>query len=62
MLPDILKVIARLNPFTYGIDALKHAVLREGVYDFPLYVDVGVLIVLSALFVCVAGLLFERKK
>lgn len=63
MLPGVLRTLTRLNPFTYGIDALKHAIFRdEGVVDFPLVVDVGVLVVASFVFVIAAGILFERRK
>ena len=62
-LPDILKWISKLNPLTFGIDALKHAILENtGVFDFPLFVDLGVLIVSSVVFVILAGIMFERKK
>ncbi|HET6514157.1 MAG TPA: ABC transporter permease [Thermodesulfovibrionales bacterium] len=63
MLPEILKIVARLNPFTYGIDALKHSVFGNlGVFDFSLLMDVSVLGITSVIFVAIAGSLFERKK
>jgi ABC-2 type transport system permease protein len=63
MLPQILKIVSRLNPFTYGIDALKHAIFRgTDVLDFPLMTDIVILIFTSVVFVVVAGSMFERKK
>jgi len=63
MLPEILKLASRLNPFTYGIDALKHAVFRAPeVVDFAVATDVAVLAVTSLVLVLIAGLLFERKR
>ncbi len=63
LLPDVLKVLTRLNPFTYGIDALKHAIFRDGgVYDFSIFMDIGILLVASIVFVAVAGTMFERRK
>lgn len=63
MLPHLLKILTRLNPFTYGIDALKHAIFRDGgVFDFPLITDIGVLVVTSVVFVVIAGIMFERRK
>ncbi|GAB4412590.1 MAG: ABC transporter permease [Thermodesulfovibrionales bacterium] len=63
MLPEILKVVTRLNPFTYGIDALKHTIFREvGASDFSIFLDIGVLIVTSIIFVVAAGVMFGRKK
>jgi ABC-2 type transport system permease protein len=62
-LPDILKWISKLNPLTFGIDALKHAILKNtGIFDFTLFVDLSVLIVSSVVFVILAGIMFERKK
>jgi ABC-2 type transport system permease protein len=62
-LPVILKLISRLNPLTYGIDALKHTIFTEKlISDFSLLTDVSILIVAAALFVTFAGILFERKK
>jgi ABC-2 type transport system permease protein len=63
MLPDILKFATRLNPFTYGIDALKHAVFGgPEVVDFTIVTDVTVLCITSVVLVIIAGLMFERKK
>jgi ABC-2 type transport system permease protein len=63
MLPSILKLLTRINPFTYGIDALKHAIFREeGVFDFPLFMDIGVLVATSVVFVIISGSLFEKRK
>lgn len=63
LLPDILKVLARINPFTYGIDALKHSVFSNmGIFDFSLLGDVAVLGATSLIFVVAAGFFFERRK
>ncbi len=62
-LPEILKLISKLNPLTYGIDALKHAIFPDsGIFDFTLPVDISILIISSTAFVITAGLMFERKK
>lgn len=62
-LPDILRIAARLNPFTYGIDALKHVIFRDSaVFDFSMIEDLGVLTSASFVFIIVAGIVFERKK
>lgn len=62
-LPKVLMTITWLNPFTYGIDALKHTLLGSaGIYDFPLLVDLGILLVTSILFVTMGAVIFERKK
>ena len=62
-LPHVLQIITRINPLTYGVDALKHVLLGDsGIVDFPIITDIFVLAVSSLLFVGAAGLLFDRKK
>lgn len=62
-LPEVLKVITRINPLTYGIDALKHMMFPgRTVFDFALTTNLAVLVVASFAFVTLAGFLFERKK
>jgi ABC-2 type transport system permease protein len=62
-LPHILQVITRLNPLTYGVDALKHVLLGDsGIVDFSIITDISVLAVTSVVFVVAAGRLFERQK
>jgi ABC-2 type transport system permease protein len=46
-LPDFLKVVAAVNPFTYGVDMLKHALL--GGTTALLGTDFGVLLDLTVL-------------
>ncbi len=65
LLPSVLQTLARLNPLTYGIDALKHLIYpfetgRMGA-DFPLVVNLLVIIGSAAIFVFLAGKGFERK-
>jgi len=66
LLPDVLKMVSKLNPLTYGIDALKNILFpletgRMGA-DFPLIVDLAVVASLALIFVFVAGKTFERKQ
>ena len=64
-LPAVLKIVAKLNPLTYGIDALKHAIFPHETGpmgpDFPIMTSVTVIILTSAAFVLIAGKAFERK-
>ena len=65
LLPTVLRIVAKCNPLTYGIDALKNIIFpletgRMGA-DFPLFVDVAVILVSSVVFVLIAGKTFERK-
>lgn len=62
-LPVVLKGISKINPLTYGVDALKHTILADSrIFDFSILSDIGILMFLSVAFVLVAALLFERKK
>jgi ABC-2 type transport system permease protein len=65
LMPSVLQFFARLNPLTYGIDALKHLIfpLEKGVmsFDFTLAVDISVIAVSALVFVVVGGKAFERK-
>ncbi len=61
-LPDVLKFITRINPLTYGVDALKHVILKDNaIFDFSMTTDLVFLAVSSILSIFIAGILFERK-
>lgn len=66
LLPDVLKVVAKLNPLTYGVDAFKNIMFPYETgrmsADFPMALDLGVIITLSLAFVLIAGKAFERKQ
>ena len=60
-LPTLLRVVASLNPYTYGVDVLKHAAIAgPGVTDFPLAIDLAVLFGFSAVALVIAGIRFSR--
>jgi ABC-2 type transport system permease protein len=65
LLPDILRIVAKLNPLTYGIDAMKHAIFPHETGhmgpDFPIMTSALVIIISSVAFVLIAGKAFERK-
>lgn len=65
LLPAVLRIAAKLNPLTYGIDALKHALFPHETGpmgpDFSIWTGIAVIIFSSLLFVLVAGKSFERK-
>lgn len=66
LLPDILGFLSRLNPLTYGVDALKNIVFPGETgrmsADFPLSSDLLVICSLAVVFVLLAGKIFERKQ
>ncbi len=64
-LPPLLAAMARMNPLTYGVDALKN-VLLPGTdvmmsADFPLLTDILVLSFLSLLFLFMSTESFKRR-
>lgn len=64
-LPRALGLFTRINPLTYGVDALKYMVLPERkllTQDFPLSLDISVIVAASLVFVTVAANVFERRK
>lgn len=65
LLPDVLRIVAKLNPLTYGIDLMKHAIFPNATGhmgpDFSILTSTAVIIFTSILFVLIAGKAFERK-
>jgi ABC-2 type transport system permease protein len=66
LLPDALKAVSKLNPLTYGVDALKNILFPyetgRMAADFSLSVDILIIVIASVFFVLIAGKLFERKQ
>ena len=65
LLPRVLGIFTRINPLTYGIDALKHMIFppnRLMAHDFTLGLDIAVIASASVVFVIIAGNVFERRK
>ncbi len=59
-LPTWLSFITYINPVTYGVDALRFVII--GVSQFPLYVDLIVLIGFAAVMFTIGTRTFERMK
>lgn len=65
LLPNILSFFTKINPLTYGIDALKYMIFLEKkllTHDFPLILDISVIVISSLIFVIIAANVFERRK
>lgn len=62
-LPEVLRWVATVNPYTYGVDLLKHAVgsAHGTAADFALATDISVLIVFTLLAVVAASWRFSRE-
>jgi ABC-2 type transport system permease protein len=65
-MPDALRQLTYLNPLTYGIDSLKHVLLRDATPpmgpEFPLVLDLAVVILLSIIMLTLAALSFRQKE
>jgi ABC-2 type transport system permease protein len=65
-MPAALRQLTMLNPLTYGIDAFKHVLLRNGIPplgpEFPLSLDLAVVAAVSAVMITLAALSFRRKE
>jgi ABC-2 type transport system permease protein len=64
-MPHALRQLTHINPLTYGIDAFKHVLLRNATPplgpEFPLPIDLSVVIGISAIMLTLAALSFRRK-
>jgi ABC-2 type transport system permease protein len=60
LMPSWLKAIARINPLTYEVDALRMLMLRSTEPSFRLLTDFSVLIVTSVILLLVASRLYKR--
>jgi ABC-2 type transport system permease protein len=66
LLPTPLRIVSKLNPLTYGVDALKNVMspLKDGPMspDFPLSVDVAAVLGMTIIFVALSAHFFDRKE
>jgi ABC-2 type transport system permease protein len=60
LMPDWLRIVSRVNPLTYQVDALRTLMLPGGTSTFGLGVDVSVLLAALVALVWTAGRLYPR--
>ena len=60
MMPAWLKVIARINPLTYEVDALRSLMLVGGPVGYMVALDLGVLLVATTIAVLIAARLYAN--
>src|SRR6185503_12576496 len=61
-LPRVLKQVAMANPYTYGVDFLKHAILQTSATpDFSLGLDIAVLAGFSIIALAIASWRFSQE-
>jgi ABC-2 type transport system permease protein len=58
MMPGWLQVVARLNPLTYLVDALRGIMIRGGQSVHPLIVDIGVMALVFVVLASIASKLY----
>jgi ABC-2 type transport system permease protein len=61
VLPDWLKVLTYIDPLTYGVDGLRYAIQGADVAQFPIFLDLGILIIFSTGMVLLGAYLFKRS-
>jgi len=61
MMPAWLRLVARANPLTYEVDALRTLMLVGGASSFGLGVDFGVLLAGPALLVTIGARLYRAS-
>jgi ABC-2 type transport system permease protein len=65
-MPPVLRHLTQINPLTYGIDAFKHVLLRNGTPplgpEFPLGLDLGIVAVISVIMLILASVSFRKKE
>jgi ABC-2 type transport system permease protein len=59
-LPDWLSLISRIDPLTYGVDALRFLLSDIGYHDLGLGLDTIVLVVIALVLLWVGGYCFEK--
>ncbi len=59
-LPIELSVISRIDPLTYGVDALRFLLSDIGYHDLGLGLDTTVLVVVSLVLLFIGGYCFEK--
>lgn len=59
-LPEWLRVLTRIDPVAYGVDALRGLMLGPKLAEFPLTLDLTVMAVFGAIMISAAVYLFEK--
>ena len=60
LMPGWLRVVSRINPLSYEVDALRALMLRDAVSAFGLTTDYAVLLAVTAVLVVVGAYLYPR--
>ena len=61
VLPTWLRFLTYIDPLTYGVDGLRFAIQGSEVAQFPIIVDLGVLVLFSLFMVLFSAYLFKKS-
>lgn len=59
-MPDWLKSIAHINPLTYEVDALRSAMLQNGISEYGIGVDCFYMLVVTCILTWIGTILYPR--
>ena len=59
-MPTFIKVLTYVDPLTYGVDGLRNVLI--GSSQFPLALDVVVMLVVCVIFLAIGSYLFEKSE
>lgn len=57
-LPQAIHILTRINPLTYGVDGLRYSLI--GLSQFNFSIDLGVMVLVSLLFILIGSYLFSK--
>lgn len=60
LMPDWLRVVSRVNPLSYEVDALRALMLQNGISNFGLATDYAVLLITTLVLVLIGARLYPR--
>jgi ABC-2 type transport system permease protein len=60
VMPGWLQAVARVNPLTYQVDALRTLMLSPSIGSFSLWLDFTLLVTATAVLVTIAAILYPR--
>lgn len=60
LMPDWLRLISRINPLSYEVDALRALMIQGGITNFGLTVDFAVLLGIAVILIIIAARLYPR--
>jgi len=60
LMPAWLRVVSHANPLTYEVDALRALMLTDGVSEYSLLLDFGVLLSVTVVLTAIAAKMYGR--